>query len=406
VLGVEDRFPAPERFAGAHDRLHELVAGQIGSDDFGPEDYRLGLRVLLESMDYDPHFSPRGRDIAWGSLISTLSSRGIAVREMKRLPDLAGVPIRRPVIITGLHRTGTTALHKLLSVDPRFQGLQSWLAAAPMPRPARASWESNPAFQEVMRQLGARFAGAPDLRAAHDMAADEVDECGGVLFQGFTSLVWTAAWSAASYDAWWQTQSEAPHYAYFRRVLQMIGSNEPDKRWLLKHPPHIANLALLFETFPDALVIQTHRDPAKAIPSLCSLVMKNHGLMEEGRGAQRARLMGCRLTGWAAKALRTAEPVRSARREAILDVRHADFHRDPMAVVRRIYPFIGLDLTPDVEAAMAARVAARPEARHGAHRYEASEFGLGEGEIREAFGTYVEDFDLVPRMPGAKRCKP
>jgi hypothetical protein len=396
VLGVEDRFPAPARFAGASDRLHELVAAQTGCDDFGPADYRLGLRVLLESMDYDPCFSPRGRDIAWGSLVSTLSSRAIAVRGMKSVPGLAETPIRRPVIITGLHRTGTTALHKLLSVDPRFQGLQSWLTGAPMPRPPRETWEANPLFQDVMRQLSARFAGSPDLRAAHDMAAEEVDECGGILFHGFTSMVWTVAWSAASYDAWWQTQSERPHYAYFRRVLQLIGSNEPDKCWLLKHPPHIANLDLLFETFPDALVIQTHRDPGKAIPSLCSLVMTNHDLMETGRKDHRARLLGQRLTGWAAKALRSAEPVREAHRDRIIDVMHSDFHRDPIGVVRKLYPFIGLELTPEVEAVMQARVAARPEWRHGAHRYDAADYGLTEQEIREQFGGYVDAFDLRP----------
>ena len=157
MLGVEDRFPAPERFAGTSDQLHELVAAQIGSEDFGSDDYRLGLRVLLESMDYDPRFTPRGRDIAWGALVSTLSSRGVAVREMTALPRLADMPIRRPVVITGLHRTGTTALHKLMSVDPRFQGLQSWLIGAPMPRPPRETWAQQPAL-------------------IHDLAADQVQD--------------------------------------------------------------------------------------------------------------------------------------------------------------------------------------------------------------------------------------
>ena len=396
MLGVEEGFPAPDRFSGASDQLHELASKQIGASDFGPGDYETGLRVLLESMDYDPRFSERGRRIAWGGLLTTLCSRGIAAREMKQLPLLDKIPLHRPVVITGLHRTGTTALHKLLSLDQRFQGLQCWLAVSPMPRPPREEWEGIPAFRQVMKQLGGRFAGAPDLRAAHDMAAEEVDECGGILFQGFTSLVWTSAWSAASYDAWWQTQSERPAYAYFRRALQLIGSNEPEKRWLLKHPPHIGNLDLLFETFPDAVVIQTYRDPGEAIPSLCSLVLANHDLMEVGRKDQRARLLGHRMTGWAAKALRTAEPVRRAHRDRIIDVRHADFHRDPMGVIRRLYPFIGLQLAPEVEGAMEARVAARPEWRHGPHRYNAADFGQTEEEIREQFGPYLDQFDLWP----------
>lgn len=394
MLGVDERFAPPRRFADAGDELHALAAAEAGSADFGPDDHRLGLRVLLQSMDYDPRFSQRGRTIAWGNLVNTLAARARAARAMAAAPETALLPIDRPVVITGLHRTGTTALHKLLSVDPQFQGLESWLTAAPMPRPPRTDWAAHPEFQATMRQLEARFAGAPGLRAAHAMAAGEVDECGGILSQGFVSLVWTVAWSAASYDAWWQTQSERAAYAWLRRTLQLIGSTAPRQRWLLKHPPHIARLDLLFETFPDALVIQTHRDPGKALPSLCSLVMKNHQLMEEGREAERARLLGQRLTGWAAKALREAEPVRQRYRTQVLDVVHADLHRDPLGVVRRIYPFIGLELASETEAAMRERIAAAPEAAHGDHRYAAADFGLSAGEIRAQFGDYVERFGL------------
>jgi hypothetical protein len=400
MLGVDERFPAPETFSRASDRLHELAAREAGSADFGSDDYRLGLRVLLESMDYDPRFSVRGGNIAWGNLVNTLSSRAHAVRAMKTLPELDRIPVRRPVVITGLHRTGTTALHKLLSVDPQFQGLQSWLTAAPMPRPPRDTWESYPMFRHTAQQLEGRFAGAQGMRAAHDMAAEDVDECGGILCQGFVSIIWTVAWSAASYDAWWQTQSQLPSYLYFKRSLQLIGSNEPEKRWLLKHPPHIANLNLLFAIFPDALVIQTHRDPAKAVPSLCSMLMKNHRLMEVGREAQRARMLGYRETARAAKALRESEPVRRAHREQIMDVLHGDFHRDPMHEIRRIYPFIGLPLSAGVEAAMKQRIAAAPETTHGSHRYNASDFGLTEDEIREQFGDYIDRFDLRPRKAG------
>jgi hypothetical protein len=396
MLGVEERFAAPERFAGASDQLHALAAEQAGSDDFGGDDYRLGLRVLLESMDYDPRFSERGRRIAWGSLLTTLMSRAYAARATKALAEPDRVPITRPVVITGLHRSGTTALHKLLSIDPQFQGLQGWLAAAPMPRPPRETWDTNPMFRRSVEQLSARFAAAPGMRAAHDMAAEEVDECGGILCQGFVSIIWTVAWSAASYDAWWQTQSERPAYLYFRRALQLIGSNDLNRRWLLKHPPHIAHLDLLFEMFPDARVIQTHRDPAKAVPSLCSLLMKNHLLMENGRAESRAHLLGYRETARAARALRIAEPVRRAHPAQIMDVLHGDFHRDPLRTIRRIYPFIGLELSPSVEAAMRARIAAAPEASHGAHRYHASDFGLTEDEIREQFGPYIDQFDLRP----------
>ena len=299
-------------------------------------------------------------------------------------------------MITGIPRTGTTALHKLMAVDPQFQGLQGWLTGAPMPRPPRDTWESNLLFQQAVERLNKRFAAVPTQRAAHDMAAEEVDECCFVLRQSFVSNLWSVTWSAATYDAWWQTQSELPAYRYWRRVLQLIGSNEPDTRWLLKNPGHIDNLDLLFEIFPDALVIQTHRDPAQAVPSLCAVLMKNHPVMETGRQQERAHIMGNRETAKWARAVSKAELVRQAHRDQIIDVVHGDFHRDPMGVIKRIYGFLRLELSAPVEAAMERRAAERPEMRHGKHHYHVRDFGLTEEEIREQFGAYVDLYDLRP----------
>jgi Sulfotransferase family len=391
---LEDGFSPPKRFATASDELHELVSSEVGSSDFGAGDYRAGLRVLLQSMDYDPVFTERGRRIAWGELISALSGRVRAVHSMTMLPGFDRHPINEPVVITGLPRTGTTALHKLLAVDPQFQGLQGWLTSAPMPRPPRERWESHPMFRQAVRRLNKRFAAVPNQRAAHDMAAEEVDECCFILRQSFVSNLWTVTWSAATYDAWWQTQSELPAYRYYRRVLQLIGSNEPEKRWLLKNPGHIDNLDLLFEIFPDAMVIQTHRDPAKAIPSLCAVLMKNHPVMEQGRERLRADITGLRETAKWAAAMRKAEPVRQAHCNQIIDVVHGEFHRNPMTVIERIYAFLGLELAPEVQAAMLERVTAAPEMRHGKHHYDVAEFGLTEDEIRECFSAYMDRFGL------------
>ena len=399
---MEERFAPPEKFATALDELHELVAREVGSADFGAGDYLMGLRVLLQSMDFDPRFSERGRRIAWGEIVTALSARARAVRSMAETRDFDRHGLARPIVITGIPRTGTTALHKLMAVDPQFQGLQGWLTGAPMPRPAREAWESHPLFQQAVERLNRRFEAVPTQRAAHDMAAAEVDECCLVLRQSFVSNLWTVVWPAASYDAWWQTQSELPAYRYLRRVLELIGCEEPEKRWLLKNPGHIANLDLLFAVFPDALVIQTHRDPGQAIPSLCAVLMKSHPLMEDGRARERACLLGSRETDKWAKAVRDAERVRAAHRERILDVDHREFHRAPMRVIQRIYGFLGLPLSSEVEAGMRARVAAAPEMRHGKHHYRAADFGLSEQEIRERFGAYLERHGLGPRHSGVR----
>lgn len=386
----------PEAFGPAFDRLHEVVIARTGFSDFGAADYRWGVRALLLSMDYDPQFSPQGRVSAWREVVTTLSARAIAIEQMKRHPDAANVAIRAPVVITGVPRTGTTALHKLMAVDPQFQGLQTWLTNAPMPRPPRSEWEQNPHFQHTVALLEAMFASNPKMKAAHNIVADEVDECNEIMRQGFVSNRLACGWSAASYDAWWQTQSERPGYEYLASVLRLVGKNDPDKRWLLKNPGHILNLDLLFAVFPDACVIQTHRNPAKAVPSLCALLINAHRAVEIGRVEGRALNMGLRETEKWAKGIRDCEPVRQAFADQVIDVVHSDFHRDPMAVIDRIYGKFGLRLTPEVEAEMAKRVEAKPELAHGVHEYTAEEFGLSEKEILERFGDYPDRFGLRP----------
>lgn len=394
---MDNSYVPPPRFATALDQLHELVAQEVGTTDFGADDYLPGLRVLLQSMDYDPHFSERGRQYAWGMVVGVFKGRAQAIKSMAENPGFDRHAISSPVVITGIPRTGTTALHKLMAVDERFQGLQTWLLDTPMPRPPIETWTNYPAFHKTAAVLEARFKAAPVKRAAHNMAAEEVDECCLILRQGFVSNLWTVGWSAATYDAWWQCQSEEAAYHHYYRCMQLIGSSEPEKRWLLKNPGHIDNLDLLFAIFPDARVIQTHRDPAKAVPSLCSLLIQLHPVVEEGRCEQRAHNMLAREVAKWAKAVNSAETVRQSHPGQVLDIIHSDFHGNPMAVIERIYRFIGMDLTPPVIADMAQRIEDKPELSHGVHRYDVADFGLGEEEIRERFGDYIDRFDLAPR---------
>jgi len=390
-------YDPPGAFRHAIDQLHEVVSAETGLTDFGPDDYLPGLRVLLQSMDYDPHFSETGRRVAWGMVVGVLRGRAQAYASMKANPGFDSAPILAPVVITGVPRTGTTALHRLLGVDQRFQGLQTWLLDSPMPRPPIESWGDYPEFRKTVEQLEAQYAAAPDAKAAHYRAAEEVHECCMVLRQSFVSNLWSCGWSAATYDAWWQCQPEDAAYRHYAKCVQLIGMNDPDKRWLLKNPGHIEHLDLLFAVFPDARVIQTHRDPAKAVPSLVSLLMNLNTIMEGDRPQQRAEnLLQREVAKWA-NAVRKAEKVREKHPGQVLDVVHADFHARPMETVEAIYRFIGMDIPEETRAALARRIEEKPELQHGVHRYSITDFGMSEEQARAPFGDYLERYDLVER---------
>jgi hypothetical protein len=397
---VDVSYDPPAIFRSATDQAHEIVAREVGSDDFGPTDYLPGLRVLLQSMDYDPHFSVAGRRYAWDMVIDVLRGRAQAVRSMKNTSGFDAQAIIDPVVITGVPRTGTTALHRLMALDRRFQGLQTWLLDSPMPRPPIESWKDYPQFQKTAALLEAQYAAAPEKRAAHYRAAEEVHECCMLLRQSFVSNLWNCGWSAATYDSWWQCQSEEAAYHHYYRCVQLIGSTEPKTRWLLKNPGHIDNLDLLFAIFPNARVIQTHRDPAKAVPSLVSLLMQFNAVTEDGRQQQRSETMLTREVAKWSSAVRKAERVRQLHPGQVLDVIHADFHRDPMGVLERIYAFVGMEITDDVRAGFVQRIKEKPELAHGLHRYDVTDYGMTEDQVREPFDDYIKRYGLVQENAG------
>jgi hypothetical protein len=393
---MDDSYTPPANFRHAADELHDIVTRETGCDDFGPPDYLAGLTAMLRSMDFDPLFHERGRRLAWGQMVSVLRSRAQAVRSMKDNPGFDAAPILSPVVITGVPRTGTTALHRLMAVDPRFQGLQTWLIDSPMPRPPVESWGDYPQFRKTVAGLDAQYAAAPGHRAAHHRAAQEVHECCMVLWHSFCSNIWACgSWASPTYDSWWQAQDERAAYDYYYRCVQLIGSKEPEKRWLLKNPGHIENLDLLFAIFPGAKVIQTHRDPARAVPSLVSLLMGLHPLYEEDRADQRGENMLMREVARWSCALRKADAARKAHPGKVLDIVHADFHRDPMGVLEKIYGFIAMAIPDQTRAGFAARIAEKPELQHGIHRYAIADYGMTEDEARAPFGDYVQRFDLA-----------
>ena len=395
---MDASYDPPTQFRTASEQLHDIVAQELGTTDFGPPDYLPGLKVLLQSMDYDPHFHEAGKRLAWGQVIGVLRSRASAINSMKENPGFDGKPITDPVVIVGVPRTGTTALHRLMAVDPRFQGLQTWLIDNPMPRPRIETWGDFPEFRKTVAGLEAHYAAAPDSRAAHHRAAEEVHECCMILWHSFNSNIWACGnWSTPTYDAWRQCQEEDAAYDYYYKCVQLIGSNEPEKRWLLKNPGHIEQLDLLFACYPDARVIQTHRDPAKAIPSLCALLMHAYPIYEEGRYEQRAHNMLTREAAKWARDLRRADKVRERHPGRVIDVIHGDFHRNPMGELERIYSFIGMDIGDDLRAGFARRIEEKPELQHGVHRYDLADFGMTAERLREQYGDYIERYDLVEK---------
>ncbi|MBW2423990.1 MAG: sulfotransferase [Deltaproteobacteria bacterium] len=391
------------RFSDSVDEFHEAAREACGLDDFGEDDYLEALHVLCASLDEDARLSPVGVEATRGMIIDSLRARLLAEEGWKCFPDSAETRIERPLVIIGLPRSGTTALHHLLSQAPGLQGLEHWLLRNPKPRPPRDRWRQDPDFLACQARLEAIYERSPEMRAIHEIEADLPDECWLLLSQTFTHCSWEANANVTGYARWWADCDMRPAYRRHRRNAQLIGHLEPESRWLLKDANHLFNLESMLEVYPDALVVQTHRDPVKVIASVCSLCWSSRLPLNEG--------MDPRAFGRATVDLweRSITRMMSARSRCP-DARFHDlgferFVEDPLAAIREIHEAFDLPYDEASEAAIRAFRAAHPPGRHGRHAYSLEQWGLEAEEIRERFRPYLEAYDVSSghEQPGGKR---
>ncbi len=371
---------------GTVEDLHASAIKFVGLDDFGVDDdnYREALGVLLESYQRDANLTALGSKMNRFFLRGALVARLLSEAAWKQHPGYADVAIERPIFVTGLVRTGTTALHRLLGADPVHQGLHMWLAEYPQPRPAREDWDSNPVYRHIDAQFAQHHAENPGYTGLHFMAADELEECWQLLRQSFHSVSYETLAHLPGYSRWLSQQDWAPAYRRHRRNLQLIGLNDADKRWVLKNPSHLFALDALMSTYPDALVVQTHRPVETIMASMCSLAQHTaQGWSTTFVGAQ---IGDDSMETWS-RGLERFNAERQKHNPAqFYDVDYSDFIADPLATVEHLYRHFGLTLTDEARRAMEkSHAASQTGERAPKHQYSLADYGLTAESVKERF---------------------
>ena len=356
------------------------------------EELREPLERLARSLEEECALHPIGRFTIRDTLVRTLENRLRLETFVEKHPEIAKIEVKDPIFVVGMQRTGTTMLHRLLTCDARLRHLPAWEGLNPVPlrEPLDAAERRTrmAVARTAMRAL--RYLG-PELSAIHPMEVDGPEEDVHLLDLSFLSPTADAVARVPSYSQWFESTDQLPAYRTMRRAVQVM-LWQRDGRYLGKSPHHLEYLDELLTVFPDAKVIQTHRNPLRTVASFCS--MMGHGramLCERVDGLEIGRRFG-------AKAVRAIERTMASRsrlpEERFLDVHYRDTLADPMAQVRRIYEFLELELTPEVEAAMETWRAENSQTKHGTHRYQLEDFGLEREELEPHFKAYMERFDI------------
>ena len=365
---------------------------------FADPSFLPALEILLDSMNAEARLNGVGRWLQRERLIGNLVNRRRLEPLLPTEAEAEATPLPPLVVIAGLQRSGTTLLQRLLAAAPGARSLPSWEALNPAPLPdegptprrrRRTAWWAR----QVVRHL------APEFFAIHPIEIDEPEEEVLLADLTFESQTAEALLHVPTYAAWVEARDAEPVYRYLRRVLHLLGRARPHTHWVLKSPMHLDHLEVLARTFPEAIIVQTHRDPRRTVPSFASLVARSRGLFSDHVSPAD---IGAQWSGRIERMVRRALAARDRLPEArFVDVDYAALVADPVGAAAVVHERAGLPWDAGTAAALAAARERNRRGRYGRHRYHLADFALDEASLRERFAGYAERF-LAPAAAEAE----
>lgn len=386
------RRERPDDFSLDAERVAEAAvarAGEGAEEHFDPG-WRAGLEQYLGSATEDGRLNSLGIAVTMNRAVDELRAGSAISRFRLARPDIALTPIVPPIFITGGWRTGTTFLFRLLATDPRLRAplpaeLRNPCRVATMTADERDRYiDASSAISDMLNSLN------PEIRTIHDFGARLPEECGLAMGTDLRSWSLSSTTRLESYSDWLAGDDLAPTYRNYRRVLECLDSGD-GRRWVLKSPPHLAELASLAGAFPGAVVVVLHRDIVETIASGASLfAVFRSTYSDEVDAADVGRFQASQTERW----LRRAQAFRDSAAASditLVDIQYSDLVDDPVATVAEVHAAAGMEPLRDPTGFLDSYNQAHPRHAHGPHRYSAADFGLDEHELRERFRSFAVD---------------
>jgi hypothetical protein len=382
--------------------LIDAARKQTGLDDFGPEGpYEEALGILCRDLEQEARLRPLGRLITRGMLLQSLQQQLQLQDWITRNPAILEQPIKCPVVIIGMPRTGTTILHELLALDPANRCPMSWEVAHPFPPPQSASFNSDPRIRRHTRELAFSHLLMPGVENMHRMGAELPQECVAITAQVFVSMMYNTIYRLPAYTQWLREGADHQRvYRHHKRLLQYLQWRCPRERWVLKSPAHLWQLEALLAVYPDARLVQTHRDPLRIVSSLASMIPTMRSAYSRSIDPFEVAREWSDNCASALNASVASRRGGSIAPRQVIDIQFREFMADPGAQVQRIYAQFGIEFGSAMRESIQRYIARNPSDKHGGHRHRFADTGLELAEERAKVAEYQSFFSVASEADG------
>jgi len=370
------------------DSLLKAACRQIGLSDWGEDHFHVPLQTLLDSLDKEANLNLLGRISLRKTCLRLLINRLCIQENFKQHPEIREIPIRRPLFIVGLPRTGTTLLHNLMAQDPVNRTPLLWELLYPSPFSLNRTYNVDCRIKLTTKKINQFYKLAPQIFSIHPYNPTGPEECLPLFQNRFESYYFVLYYQVPKYTKWLLNQNMVTAYRYYLSQLQLLHWQRPGERWVLKSPAHLYSLDALLAVFPDACLVQMHRDPQEVIPSVCSL----SGMAVKMSGGEiNLKYLGEKGLFLCKTAVDRAMNVReTVNLDHFYDADYQDLLKNPIDVMHRIYEYFGYELNPQMEEGMRNWLRENPQRKYGVHHYSLDAFGLDKKTIDTQFALYME----------------
>jgi hypothetical protein len=375
------------------DALEDGARAATGLHDFGSGYYREGLERTVEALNTEADLSDMGGVIQHATISNALIQRLKIEDAYANHPEIDDEIIGGPVFVIGLPRTGTTALSQLVAADPQFRSLRMWESQAPVPPPEAATQHTDPRIAQAeagLQMLNDMF---PLMKTLYNSEATAPTECQDLMGMSFRTFHFDGVVRVPGYLAWLMDCDMRETYTFHRRVLKLLQWHCPPTLWHLKTPVHVFALDALVSAYPDAKFLWSHRDPAKVMGSVCSLIRYVRSWSSDRDDA--GELGAEQLESWSEGIRRAMDFRHRVGDDRFADIAFADLQADPVNTLAAGYRSLGLEFT-DATGRMVEQWAHehKPGSR-GSHDYDLADYGLTPESVRERFAEYLRTYDAT-----------